>query len=478
MIKKDGFISFVGAGPGDLGLITEKGMNCIREAEVILYDRLANPRLLREATGNCEFIYCGKLPDRHTMRQEMINQTLVNYAKEGKYVVRLKGGDPSVFGRVGEEAEEASKHNIPFEIVPGITSSIAAAAYAGIPVTHREYSTSFTLRTGHKCLENEDLKELNCSDQLGDTLAYYMGVNNLPKICKHLIQNGKSKETPVAVIQWGTIGKQKVVEGTIETILSNIEKEKITNPAMTIIGDVVKLRSKLTWFDKKKYFGRKILLAKATTTVEKNGLEAYLTENGAEVYAFPTLKLVELPIKHDQLDNALSHERIVFNTPESVKLFFSNMYKSKYDVRKLPNRIEYISSKSCKVLEKYGIFAEKFTDNELATVFVGSQNKVIQTAHNSKFLATHNIIADSRFDVINQRMLEETSWESIIFPNRSSVDWFLKELQATNKNYLMNLPFAYIGESVKEYAIKCGFTNVDEDLQKELMLGDWKCGNV
>ncbi len=474
MTKKSGFISFVGAGPGDLGLITEKGLKCIREAEVILYDRLANPRLLREANDNCEFIYCGKLPNRHTMRQEMINQTLVTFSKDGKYVVRLKGGDPSVFGRVGEEAEEASKHDIPFEIIPGITSSIATAAYAGIPVTHREYSTSFTLRTGHKCMENEDLIESNCSDQLGDTLAYYMGVSNLPKICTHLIKNGKSKDTPVAVIQWGTFGKQKVVEGTIETIVSVIEKEEITNPAMTIIGDVVKLRSKISWFEKKKYFGRKILLAKGTASVEKNGLETFLSENGAEVYAFPTLKSVQLPIEHIQVVDALSHERIVFCSPESVKLFFTKMYKLKFDVRRLPNRIEYISPKTNKELEKYGILAEKDSGGKNHTVFIGSVDKDTKLPTNSQFIATHENIADSRFDVINQRMLEETIWESIIFPNCSSVDWFIKELKNTKESHLMNLPFAYIGESVKEYAIKCGFTKIDDELQKELMLGDWK----
>jgi len=474
MTKKSGFISFVGAGPGDLGLITEKGLKCIREAEVILYDRLANPRLLREANKNCEFIYCGKLPDRHTMRQEMINQTLVTFAQDGKYVVRLKGGDPSVFGRVGEEAEEASKHNIPFEIIPGITSSIAAAAYAGIPVTHREYSTSFTLRTGHKCMENENLIESNCSDQLGDTLAYYMGVSNLPKICKHLIKIGKSKDTPVAVIQWGTIGKQKVVEGTIETIVSVIEEEEMTNPAMTVIGDVVKLRSTISWFEKKKYFSRKILLAKGTASVEKNGLETYLSENGAEVYAFPTLKSVHLPIQQDQLVEALSHEKIVFCSPESVQLFFTNMFKSKIDIRKLPNRIKYISPKTSKELDKYGILAEKVSRHENDAIFIGSVDKETQLPTKSKFLATHETIADSRFDVINQRMIEETKWESIIFPNRSSVDWFIKELKNTKVSHLMDLPFAYIGESVKEYAIKCGFTKVDEELQKELMLGDWK----
>ncbi|MGG0177910.1 uroporphyrinogen-III C-methyltransferase [Gottfriedia acidiceleris] len=474
MTKKSGFISFVGAGPGDLGLITEKGLKCIRKAEVILYDRLANPRLLREANEKCEFIYCGKLPDRHTMRQEMINQTLVTFAQDGKYVVRLKGGDPSVFGRVGEEAEEASKHDIPFEIIPGITSSIAAAAYAGIPVTHREYSTSFTLRTGHKCIENEEFIESNCSDQLGDTLAYYMGVGNLPKICTHLIKNGKSKDTPVAVIQWGTIGKQKVVEGTIETIVSVIEKEEITNPAMTIIGDVVKLRSKISWFEKKKYFGRKILLAKGTASVEKNGLETYLSENGAEVYAFPTLKSIQLPIEHDQVVDALSQERIVFCSPESVQLFVTKMYKSKFDVRRLPNRIEYLSPKTRKELEKYGIIGEKVSRDVNATIFIGSVDKNTQLPTKSKFLATHETIADSRFDVINQRMLEETMWDSIIFPNCSSVDWFIKELKNTKESHLMSLPFAYVGESVREYAIKCGFTKIDEKLQKELMLGDWK----
>ncbi|PGL71076.1 uroporphyrinogen-III C-methyltransferase [Bacillus sp. AFS055030] len=473
MTNKSGFISFVGAGPGDLGLITEKGLKCIREAEVILYDRLANPRLLREADENCEFIYCGKLPDRHTMRQEMINQTLVAYAKDRKYVVRLKGGDPSVFGRVGEEAEEASKHNIPFEIIPGITSSIAAAAYAGIPVTHREYSTSFTLRTGHKCIENEELIESNCSDQLGDTLAYYMGVSNLPKICSHLIKNGKAKDTPVAVIQWGTTGKQRVVEGTIETIESVIEIEGITNPAMTIIGDVVKLRSKIAWFEKKKFIGRKILLAKGTASVEKNGLEAYLSENGAEVYTFPTLKSVEIPIKHEQVVDALRQERIVFCTTESVQLFFTKMYESKFDVRRLPARIEYRSSKTSKELKKYGILAEKESGEQNNTVYIGSVDKNTKLA-NSQFIATHENIADTRFDEINQRMLEETKWESIIFPNQSSVEWFMKELKKTNESQLMNLPFAYIGESVKDYAFKCGFTNVDEDLQKELMLGEWK----
>lgn len=474
MRQKKGFISLVGAGPGDLGLITEKGMECIRHADVILYDRLANPRLLRHAKEECEFIYCGKLPDRHIMRQEKINQTLVKLGKEGKYVVRLKGGDPSIFGRVGEEAEELANNDLPFEIVPGITSSVATAAYAGIPVTHREFSTSFTIRTGHKCKENEDLVESNCSDQLGDTLSYYMGVSNLHCICQHLIKNGKQKDTPVAVIQWGTYGKQKVVEGTLETIVSEIKKENISNPAMTIIGDVVKLRSKLSWFEKKKYFGRKILLAKATPTSEINGLEQYISENGAEVYAFPTLKSINHSIQDDQLKYSLSQEKIVFCSPESFKLFILQMFNKKMDIRALPKRIEYISSKTCRELEKYGLFATEVSIDETPSTFVGHKEINLKIPNHSKLITTHEIITDTRFDHINQRMIKETEWESIIFPNRSSIDWFIKEMKKLNLNSLMNLPFAYIGESVKDYALKCGFSKIDEELQAELMLGDWK----
>ncbi|MEM5593978.1 uroporphyrinogen-III C-methyltransferase [Niallia circulans] len=228
-----------------------------KKADIVLYDRLANPRLLRFTSKDCVFIYCGKLPNNHIMRQEKINETLVAEALKGKYVVRLKGGDPSVFGRVGEEAEAIAAYDIPFDIVPGVTSSIAASAYAGIPVTHRDYSTSFTIRTGHACKKNEAaIHHKPKQEAIGDTLAYYMGVKGLPGICESLIAQGKASDTKAAVIEWATLGKQRVVEGTLETIVEKVKEAKLGNPALTIIGDVVQLRSSIAWFEKNPFIKR------------------------------------------------------------------------------------------------------------------------------------------------------------------------------------------------------------------------------
>ncbi len=243
-------VYLVGAGPGDAELITVKGARCIKEADVILYDRLVNKDLLDYAKPGADLIYCGKLPNLHTMQQDTINHFLVKYAKKGKVVTRLKGGDPFVFGRGGEEAEALVKNHVEFEVVPGITSGIAAPAYAGIPVTHREYGGSFAIVTGHR-KEGEDEKQRWESLAKGiDTLAIYMGVKNLPYICDSLVKYGKSKETPAALIQWGTFGEQRTVTGTLETIETVARNEGIQNPSMIIIGEVVKLREKISWFEK------------------------------------------------------------------------------------------------------------------------------------------------------------------------------------------------------------------------------------
>ncbi|MFX3659127.1 MAG: uroporphyrinogen-III C-methyltransferase, partial [Ectobacillus sp.] len=289
-----GIVYLVGAGPGDEGLITEKGKICIQKADVILYDRLVNPRLLEYAKASCEFVYCGKLPKNHTIRQERINSLLVEYAQIGKTVVRLKGGDPSVFGRVGEEAEELAKHHIAFEIVPGVTSSIAAAAYAGIPVTHREYSNTFTLSTGH-CKRNNVEQELDFAAlSKSKTAAFYMGIQNLGSICEQLILHGKNPHTPVAIIEWGTTGKQKTAVGTLQTIVEQVHANGISNPAMTIVGEVVNLREALLWFEKKPLHGKKVLVAKATAQSSKTA--AMLREYGAEAWEVPHLVLENIPL--------------------------------------------------------------------------------------------------------------------------------------------------------------------------------------
>ncbi|PAQ15485.1 uroporphyrinogen-III C-methyltransferase [Bacillaceae bacterium SAOS 7] len=243
-----GKVWLVGAGPGDPDLITVKGLRALQEADVILYDRLINEELLQEAKEGAELIFCGKRPNHHHLQQETINHLLVLHAKKGKKVTRLKGGDPFVFGRGGEEAEFLAKHHIPFEVVPGITSGIAASTYAGIPVTHRDHSASFAIVTGHRQEgEQEELKWSALAKGV-DTLAIYMGVKNLPYIQEQLLSNGKSTDTPAALIHWGTTAIQRTVTGTLGTIDEVAKQAAMTNPSMIIIGDVVKLREKIQWF--------------------------------------------------------------------------------------------------------------------------------------------------------------------------------------------------------------------------------------
>ncbi|HHT7236653.1 uroporphyrinogen-III C-methyltransferase [Bacillus sp. JJ927] len=245
-----GKVYIVGAGPGDPDLITVKGLKCIEKSDVILYDRLVNKELLSYAKPEADLIYCGKLPNYHTMKQETINTFLIKYAKKGKVVTRLKGGDPFVFGRGGEEAEALAKQSIPFEIIPGISAGIAAPAYAGIPVTHRDASASFAVVTGHR---KEGAKEEVKWESLAkgvDTLAVYMGVSNLPYICEQLIKHGKDQSTPAAIIEWGTTSMQRTVTATLGTIVDVAKKEQIQNPSMIVIGEVVRFREKIHWFEK------------------------------------------------------------------------------------------------------------------------------------------------------------------------------------------------------------------------------------
>lgn len=247
-----GKVYLVGAGPGDPKLITVHGMECIKKADVIAYDRLINKELLNYAKETAELIYCGKLPGKHALIQEQIHELLVEKANEGKIVTRLKGGDPCVFGRVGEEAEILAELDIPFEIVPGVTSGIAAPAYAGIPVTHRDHAGSFTIVTGHGRKEKgQDFINWKALAEGSDTIAFYMGIGNLKNICRELITHGKSQDTHAAVIEWGTTPRQRTVTGTLETIEKMVEEAAISHPAMVIVGEVVQLREKIRWFDKK-----------------------------------------------------------------------------------------------------------------------------------------------------------------------------------------------------------------------------------
>lgn len=241
-----GKVYIVGAGPGDPELITIKALKYIRRADVILYDRLVNKELLTEAKSSANLIYCGKLPKYHMMIQETINNLLVKYGLQGKTVVRLKGGDPFIYGRGAEEMEVLARNGIEYEVVPGVTSGIAAPAYADIPLTHRELGNSFAIVTGH-CKRGKPIEiKWESLAKAVDTLAIYMGIGNLPYICEQLIKYGKSKDTPVAIIQQGTTDEQKTVIGTIESIVAIVESESIQNPAMIVIGEIVRFRDRIS----------------------------------------------------------------------------------------------------------------------------------------------------------------------------------------------------------------------------------------
>ncbi|OEH84199.1 uroporphyrinogen-III C-methyltransferase [Desulfuribacillus stibiiarsenatis] len=356
-----GKVYLVGAGPGDPKLITVKGLECVKKAEVLVYDRLSSPRLLAYAKPDCELIYVGKKPDRHTLRQEEINQLLVDKALEGKIVTRLKGGDPCIFGRVGEEAELLVDNGVEFEIVPGITSGIAVPAYAGIPVTHRDYNSSFAIVTGH-----EDPEKMESSidwDKLSTatgTIAFYMGISNLATIVKNLVKHGRPATTPVALIRWGTRPEQWTLTGTLETIVETVEKAKFTSPAIILVGEVVRLREKLNWYEKKPLFGQRVLVTRARS--QASDLSDMIEDLGGEPYEFPTIQILP-PNDVQSIDNALAklgeYDWIIFTSPNGVSYFMNYLKEKKIDIRAFGKaKIACVGPKTSELLENYGLVVD------------------------------------------------------------------------------------------------------------------------
>ncbi len=259
-----GKVYLVGAGPGDPGLITVKAVQCLRDAEVIIYDRLLSMDILKYTQPEAELVFAGKSPEKHTLKQSEINQLLSEYAKMGKMVVRLKGGDSFVLGRGGEEAEHLKSLGIQYEVIPGITSAIAAPAYAGIPVTHRGVASSFAVITGHEDPEKE-ITSINWSNLATgvDTLVFLMAMANIEQIVSRLIANGLSSDTPVAIIKEGTRPQQKVITGTLKNIVKIATENSMGPPAIIVVGQVVKLRDRLKWFDNQPLFSKRILVTRS-----------------------------------------------------------------------------------------------------------------------------------------------------------------------------------------------------------------------
>jgi len=358
---KNGKVYLVGAGPGDYRLISLKAVDCIRIADTIVYDRLADSRLLRDARSDAELVYVGKASSDHTMRQEDINQLLVDKALEGKTVVRLKGGDPFVFGRGGEEAIKLKEAGILFEIVPGITSAISVPAYAGIPVTHRGVATSFAVITGH-----EDPDKAGSSirwDKLAtsvDTLVFLMGVENLPHITASLIANGRPESTPAAVIRWGTKPDQQTLVTTVGRAAEEVARQGIKPPAIFIVGDVVNLREQLAWFDKRPLFGKRILVTRARE--QASMLTDKLEALGAECFEAPAIKIVppqSFAALDAAIDNLVAYQWLIFTSANGVDYFYRRLLAAGLDSRALAGlQIAAIGSQTAERLCEKGISAD------------------------------------------------------------------------------------------------------------------------
>ena len=324
MIK--GKVYLVGAGPGDIGLLTIKGLKCLKKADVVVYDFHLNAQVLNYINHDAEFIYAGKRGGHHTMTQDEINAVLVQKAKEGKRICRLKGGDPFVFGRGGEEAEALWKEGIEFEVVPGVSSAIAAPAYAGIPLTHRLFSSSFAVIPGYEdATKKESTIEWSKLATGVGTLVFLMGVKNVDLIAQKLIENGRSPDTPVAIVRWGTRPDQKTIVGTLKNIAELVKEKHIKPPAVMVVGDVVKLRESLKWYEKKPLFGHRILV----TREHAEGFEP-LEELGAEIIEFPTIEIVP-PERYDELDISIdkinTYNWLIFTSRNGVKYFFKRFFE-------------------------------------------------------------------------------------------------------------------------------------------------------
>ncbi len=361
-MKKLGKVYLVGAGPGDPGLITVRGKSLLERAEVVVYDYLAGHKLLKHAPTTAELIYVGKKGGvKHTFSQDEINQMLVDHALAGKMVVRLKGGDPFIFGRGGEELEELHEAGVQFEVVPGVTSATAAATYAGIPITHRDYTASVAFLTGHEdpTKESSNIDWSKLSTGAG-TLVIYMGIKNLPTIVANLIKYGRDPQTPVAVVRWASTPQQRSVVGTLETITQVVNDAAIKPPALIIVGEVVKLRDTIDWYEKRPLFGKKIIVTR--TREQASELVVGLEDFGANCLEYSTIHIKPVA-NYNILDNELErlneYHWILFTSLNGVKYFFDHLYSIGMDARDLKGTdLAVVGKSTADFLLNYGLNAD------------------------------------------------------------------------------------------------------------------------
>ena len=491
MIGMTGKVYLVGAGPGDSKLITVKGLECIRKADVLVYDRLASPRLLKQMKPGGQKIYVGKLPDRHTMKQEEINQLLVDLALEGKTVVRLKGGDPTIFGRVGEEAELLRRHGIYYEIVPGITSAISVPAYAGIPVTHRDYASSLSIITGHESPDKLDhsIHWDKVTNATG-TLVFLMGVAKIGYISAQLMKHGRPPETPVALVRWGTRADQETLTGTLADIEAKVKAADFQPPAVIVVGDVVLQRPQLMWAEALPLFGKRIVVTRARSQASE--LVDRIEELGGEPYEFPVIETVmpEGEGKKARIAAALgaleAYDWVFFTSANGVEFFWRHLAELKVDIRSLHRaKIGAVGPATAAALAERGLVAEelpaRFQAEGLLEVFgprLAPGQKVLlprgdlarewlpdklrELGLEVTEVDTYETVATGEDDIELIRLLEEKRIHAITFTSSSTVRNFISILERMGLEdpltLLAGVKIACIGPVTEETAVEAGLT--------------------
>jgi uroporphyrinogen III methyltransferase/synthase len=452
MAEKGGKCFLVGAGPGDLGLVTLRAKECIKQADVIVYDYLCNPEMLRWAPENAELIFAGKKAGAHTMAQNEINALLVEKTREGKRVVRLKGGDPFLFGRGGEEAQTLAAAGLSFVIVPGVTSAIAGPAYAGIPVTHRGKNSHVTFFTGHEEPEkSESAIDFGALAKLGGTQVMLMGVERIGAIAREMTANGMRKDLPVALIRWATTGQQETLVGTLEDIAERVTAAEFTAPAIAVFGDVVTLRKELNWFEDRPLSGKRIVVTR--TRAQAGVLTEQLRALGADVIELPTIRIeppTDLRAFAELVQDAHGYDWIVFTSVNGVNSFFDLFYKLYDDAREIGGaRIAAIGPATAQRIKDFRMHVdlqpEEFVAESLAREFkkqggVENLRILIARAEKARDLLpkelsalgaivdegfAYRTVPETRDDIGARRRLLEEGADLITFTSSSTVENFL-----------------------------------------------------
>jgi uroporphyrinogen III methyltransferase / synthase len=419
---QQGIVYLVGAGPGDPGLITVRGAELLKSAQVVVYDYLSNPQLLSYCPG-AEAIYVGKQAAQHSMTQEQINALLVEKGRSGQRVVRLKGGDPFVFGRGGEECEALAAAGIAFEVVPGITAAIAAPAYAGIPVTHRDLNSSFTFVTGHEKEEAYREAEAKSREPGGASdldwsalaklpcLAFYMGVKSLPRICQKLIEHGMDPAMPAATIRWGTTPRQKTVAGTVSNLPKRVAVAGLGPPALTIVGRVVAMRETLNWFERRPLFGQTIVVTR--TRQQASDLSSRLIELGANVIEAPTIELTA-PAEWTAVDEVLrsisAFDWVVFTSQNGVRFAKQRLLELGLDARAFGNaKIAAIGDATARAVREELFLAVELCPESFVAEALADALAARGVVRGSRFLLLR---ADIARPILRERLLRDGAAEA------------------------------------------------------------------